>query len=272
MSKTDIYRVKSGDKIKLNEIDPNGKTLYKSYTKEKGREKLLALNEELEYLQELLFAEGKHKVLIVLQATDTGGKDGTIRHVFEGVNPAGVRVAPFKKPTEEELAHDYLWRIHKQTPRSGEIVIFNRSHYESVLVERVKNIAPKAVWSKRYKHIKDFEKLLTDEGTTILKFYLHISKDEQKQRLQERIDRPEKNWKFNPGDLDDRALWDDYRSAFEDMLNKTSTENSPWFVIPANRKWYRNLIISTIIIEKLKSLDMKFPPAAEGIHDLVIED
>lgn len=272
MSKTDIYRVKPGEKVVLADIDPNEKTLYKSYDKPKGYEKLLALNEELEYLQELMFAEGKHKVLIVLQATDTGGKDGTIRHVFEGVNPAGVRVAPFKKPTEEELAHDYLWRIHKQTPRSGEIVIFNRSHYESVLVERVKKIAPREVWSKRYRHIKEFEKILTDEGTTILKFYLHISKEEQKERLQERLDRPEKNWKFNPGDLEDRKLWNQYQTAFQDMVNKTSTEDAPWYVIPADRKWYRNLLISTIIIEKLKSLDMQFPEPFEGIENIVIGD
>ncbi len=271
MSKIDKYRVKQGEKISLKDFDTDDKSLFKNFAKEEGKSKLLELNEELEYLQELMFAEGKQKVLIVLQATDTGGKDGTIRHVFEGVNPAGVRVAPFKKPTEEELAHDYLWRIHKQTPRSGEIVIFNRSHYESVLVERVKNIAPKKVWSKRYKHIKDFEKLLTDEGTTILKFYLHISKDEQKARLQERLDRPEKNWKFNPGDLEDRKLWDEYQAAFEDMLNKTSTNNAPWYIIPANRKWYRNLIISTVIIETLKSLNMQFPPAPEGIKDIVVE-
>ena len=202
---------------------------------------------------------------------DTGGKDGTIRHVFEGVNPQGVKVASFKVPTEKELAHDYLWRIHKHTPGKGEIVIFNRSHYEDVLVVRVHNIVPEGVWSQRYEHIRAFEKTLVDEGTTILKFYLHIDKDEQKKRLQARLDNPDKNWKFSLGDLDERKLWDQYIEAFEDAIEKTSTENAPWYVIPANRKWYRNLVISSIIIEKLKSLNMTYPQAEDNLENINIE-
>jgi PPK2 family polyphosphate:nucleotide phosphotransferase len=225
----------------------------------------------LEHLQELLYAESKHKVLIVLQAMDTGGKDGTIRHVFEGVNPQGVKVAGFKVPTPKELAHDYLWRVHKHTPGSGEIVIFNRSHYEDVLVVRVHDLVPREVWSRRYEHIRAFEKLLADEGTTVLKFYLHIDLAEQKERLQERLDQPDKNWKFSIGDLKERARWDQYLAAYQQALQETSTEYAPWYIVPANRKWYRNLVISTIIINKLKSLDMSYPEAEEGLEDVVIE-
>jgi len=228
------------------------------------------LNDELEVLQELLFAEGKQRVLVVIQATDTGGKDGTIRHVFDGVNPSGVRVAAFKKPTDEELAHDYLWRVHAHTPRSGEITIFNRSHYEDVLVVRVHDLVPAQRWSKRYRHIREFEQLLADEGTTIIKLFLHISKDEQRQRLQDRIDQPHKNWKFSFGDLAERAHWDDYQEAFRVMLQETSTDAAPWYVIPSDRKWYRNLVISEIIVQTLRNLDMAWPPPEEGIAGTVV--
>ena len=264
------YKIKPGAIVDLKKWDPNDKSVF-PISKKEGKQKLLQLNQELEGLQELLFAEGKHKILIVLQAMDTGGKDGTIRHVFEGVNPQGVKVASFKAPTRKELAHDYLWRIHKHTPGKGEIVIFNRSHYEDVLVVRVHNLVPEEIWSRRYEHIKAFEKTLIDEGTTILKFYLHINQEEQKERLQARLDEPHKNWKFSRGDLEERKLWDQYQEAFETALGKTSTETAPWFVIPANRKWYRNLVISTIIIEKLKSLKMSFPPPEEDLNDIVIE-
>jgi PPK2 family polyphosphate:nucleotide phosphotransferase len=266
----DRYRVTPGKKVDLSKWDPNDKIVF-PMGKKVGKEHLRQLNKELETLQELLFAEGKHKILIVLQAMDTGGKDGTIRHVFEGVNPQGVKVASFKAPTREELAHDYLWRIHKHTPGKGEIVIFNRSHYEDVLVVRVHDLVPEAVWSKRYEHIAAFEKTLTDEGTIILKFYLHIDKDEKKERLQARLDKPHKNWKFSLGDLEERKLWDQYSAAFESALEETSTESSPWYVIPANRKWYRNLVISSIIIEKLKSLNMSYPEAADDLSSVVIE-
>jgi PPK2 family polyphosphate:nucleotide phosphotransferase len=225
----------------------------------------------LEALQELLYAEQKHKVLVVLQAMDTGGKDGTIRHVFEGVNPQGVRVASFKVPTQEEMAHDYLWRVHKQTPGRGKIVIFNRSHYEDVLVVRVHELVPKKVWSKRYDQINAFERTLAEEGTTILKFFLHIDLEEQKQRLQARLDEPNKRWKFSKGDLKERKLWPMYMHAYEDVLSKTSTDWAPWYVIPANRKWYRNMVIATTLIETLEGLNMSYPQPEEGLDDVVIE-
>ena len=264
------YLVKPGKPLDLSAWDPDDKSLF-PISKKEGKKALLELNQELETLQELLYAEGKQKILIVLQAMDTGGKDGTIRHVFEGVNPQGVKVASFKVPTPKELAHDYLWRIHKHTPGKGEIVIFNRSHYEDVLVVRVHDLVPEEVWSRRYEHIRAFEKTLAEEGTTILKFYLHINQEEQKERLQARLDEPHKNWKFSKGDLAERALWDQYQAAYEDALAKTSTDYAPWYVVPANRKWYRNLVISTIIINKLKELNMAFPVPEEGLEDIVIE-
>ncbi len=264
------YRVKPGSKIKLNQWDPNDKSAFAG-DKREAREALQALNERLEALQEQLYAEDKHKVLIVLQAMDTGGKDGIIRHVFEGVNPQGVKVASFKKPTPEELARDYLWRVHKHTPGRGEIVIFNRSHYEDVLVVRVHNLVPPEVWGRRYAHINDFERLLADEGTTILKFYLHIDLDEQKERFQSRLDEPHKRWKFNLGDLEERKLWPEYMQAYEDVLSKTSTEWAPWYVVQANRKWYRNLVVATVLVETLEGLDMSYPQPVEGLDDVVIE-
>jgi PPK2 family polyphosphate:nucleotide phosphotransferase len=207
----------------------------------------------------LLYAEQKHKVLIVLQGMDTSGKDGTIRRVFEGVNPQGVRVASFKQPTPEELDRDFLWRVHKQVPGKGEMVIFNRSHYEDVLVVRVHELVPKEVWSKRYEHINSFERMLADEGTTILKFFLHIDQEEQKQRLQARLDDPHKHWKFNPADLEERKLWPKYMKAYEEAISKTSTDGAPWYIVPANRKWYRNIVVGTIIVEALTRLNMRYP-------------
>ena len=266
----DRYRVKPASKVQLSDWDPADKSAFAG-GKKAGEQRIAALNRELEELQELLYAEGKHKVLIVLQAMDTGGKDGTIRHVFDGVNPQGVKVAAFKKPTPTELAHDYLWRVHQQTPGNGEIVIFNRSHYEDVLVVRVHELVPEAVWRRRYDHINAFEKLLADEGTTILKFYLHIDLDEQKERLQARLDDAEKQWKFAGGDLAERKLWPQYMAAYEEMLAQTSTAYAPWSIIPANRKWYRNLVILQIIVDTLKGLKMSYPPAEAGLADLVIE-
>jgi len=264
------YHVEPGSKINLSQWDPNDKSAFGG-SKREAREALRALNERLEALQELLYAEHKHKVLIVLQAMDTGGKDGTIRHVFEGVDPQGVKVASFKVPTPEELDHDYLWRVHKQVPARGEIVIFNRSHYEDVLVVRVHNLAPPAVWGRRYAHINDFERLLVEEGTTILKFFLHIGLDEQKERLQARLDEPHKRWKFNLGDLDERRLWPEYERAYEDVLSKTSTEQAPWYIVPANRKWYRNLVVATVLVETLEGLNMDYPQPEKGLEGVVIE-
>jgi PPK2 family polyphosphate:nucleotide phosphotransferase len=263
------YRVKPGSKIDLSEWDPNDTDGFDG-DKDDGKEALLELNRRLEASQELLYAEGKHKVLVVLQGMDTSGKDGTIRHVFEGVNPQGVRVASFKVPTAEESAHDYLWRVHKQTPGKGEITIFNRSHYEDVLVVRVHNLVPEAVWKKRYEQIRNFEQMLSEEGTLILKFFLHIDLKEQKERLQARLDDPSKHWKFSSADLKERALWNEYTSAYEEMLGKTSTDYAPWYIIPANKKWFRNWLIGSILVEQLDKLDMHYPPA-EDLTGIVIE-
>lgn len=266
----DTYRVKPGQKVKLANWDPKGGEAAE-IGKKAGEKEMHKLNARLEELQELLYAENKQKVLIVLQAMDTGGKDGAIRHVFDGVNPQGVRVASFKVPTPEELAHDYLWRVHKQTPGRGEIVIFNRSHYEDVLVVRVHELVPKEVWQRRFEQINNFERLLAEEGATILKFYLHISPEEQKERLQARLDEPHKNWKFNTGDLDERKRWNEYMQAYEDVLSKTSTEWAPWYVIPADRKWFRNLAMSQIIVKTLEELNMQYPEPEEGLEQVVIE-
>jgi len=264
------YKIKPNQKINLDDWDPNDTSAYNG-NKHDARFRLSELCAQLEQLQELLWAEGKHKLLVMLQAMDTGGKDGTIRHVFEGVNPQGVRVANFKVPTPEELAHDYLWRVHKQTPGNGEIVIFNRSHYEDVLVVRVHNLVPEQTWTKRYNQINAFERMLAEEGTTILKFYLHIDRQEQKERLQARLDEPDKRWKFNRGDLKERALWSEYQKAYETVLNKTSTKYAPWYIVPANKKWYRNLVIATVMVNTLKGLKMNYPLAEEGLDNIVIE-
>jgi PPK2 family polyphosphate:nucleotide phosphotransferase len=265
----DRYRVKPGQEIKLADWGPDDKGDFTD--KSAAKAELDQLNDELEELQELLYAENKHKVLIVLQAMDTGGKDGVIRHVFDGVNPQGVNVASFKAPTPEELSHDYLWRIHKRTPGRGEIIILNRSHYEDVLVVRVHDLAPKEVWSKRHHHINDFERMLADEGTTILKFYLHISKEEQKERLQARLDEPHKRWKFDKRDLVERKLWPEYMKAYEDVLHQTSTDWAPWYIVPANRKWYRDWVVSKVIVETLKGLNMQYPEPEEDLEGVAIE-
>jgi PPK2 family polyphosphate:nucleotide phosphotransferase len=209
-------------------------------------------------------------LLVVLQAMDSGGKDGTIRRVFEGVNPQGVRVANFKAPTSSELAHDYLWRVHQKVPATGEIVIFNRSHYEDVLVVRVMGLVPEDRWQRRYDHINAFEKILADEGTTILKFYLHISKEEQAERFQARLDNPKKRWKFNAADLDHRRRWGDYMAAFEAVLSRTSAAHAPWFVVPANHKWYRDLVIAETLVDTLEGLDLRYPSPEPGIEEIVV--
>ena len=270
MSVDKRYRVVQGDQVDLSQWDPADRSGFDG-DKEAGEDAIEKLNKRLENLQELLYAEGKHKVLIVLQAMDTGGKDGTIRHVFDGVNPLGVKVASFKQPTADEMAHDYLWRIHKQTPGRGEIVIFNRSHYEDVLVVRVHNLVSSEIWGRRYDQINAFERQLAEEGTTILKFYLHIDKDEQKKRLQSRLDEPEKRWKFAKRDLAERALWSDYQKAYEAVLSLTSTPHAPWYIIPANHKWYRNLIISQVLVDTLEGLDMRYPQAEDGLEGIVID-
>ena len=251
--------------FKIDDFDPDDTSGVKA-GKTAGRDKALKLQEKLDALQEVLAAEGKHKVLIVLQGMDTSGKDGTIRHVMGGFDPQGVRVVSFKKPTEEELQHDFLWRIHKHVPARGEVVIFNRSHYEDVLIVRVRELVPKKVWSRRYDQINAFERMLSDSGTVILKFFLHISAGEQKKRLQERIDDPTKNWKFAHGDLEERKLWDQYQEAYEDAIRKTSTDCAPWYIVPANAKWYRNWVVGSIVVDALEKLDMKYPtPDLTGV-------
>jgi len=264
------YKVKPGSKVDLSKWDPGDDSECKD-GKEAGLLRVAKLTARLGELQELLYAEGKHKILVVLQGMDTGGKDGTIRRVFSGVNPSGVHVASFKVPTPEELAHDFLWRVHKVVPGQGEMAIFNRSHYEDVLVVRVHNLVPPEVWGKRYQQINDFEQMLAESGTTILKFYLHIDLDEQKERLQARLDDPTKQWKFRLGDLKERKRWSEYMEAYEDVLSKTSTRYAPWYIIPANRKWYRDLVISSILVETLEGLEMKFPPSEEDLSGVVIE-
>jgi len=264
------YRVKPGAKVDLGQWDPDD-TRVVGGKNGQARERLAEMNERLEALQELLYAEGKHRLLVVLQAMDTAGKDSTIRHVFQGVDPLGVKVASFKAPTPYELARDYLWRVHHHVPGKGEITIFNRSHYEDVLVTRVNGWIDAAECRRRYRQIRDFERMLVETGTTILKFYLHISRDEQKERLEARRDDPTKQWKFHAGDLAVRAQWDAYRSAYEDALAATSTAHAPWYVVPANSKLARNLIVSELLIATLEGLKMRYPQAEPGIADIVVD-
>jgi PPK2 family polyphosphate:nucleotide phosphotransferase len=258
----DELRVTSKTNVDLSRSDPADKPGWQKVAAESETEKQLA---RLSDLQDRFWAEAKRSVLVVLQGIDAAGKDGTIQKVMEAFNPQGCVVAAFKVPTPEEMAHDYLWRIHKKVPGKGEIGIFNRSHYEDVLVVRVHNFVPRAVWSKRYREINEFEKLLSDNGTTIVKFFLYIDRDEQRQRFQERIDDPKKRWKFSLSDLDERKLWDDYIAAFEEALSKTSTDYAPWYVIPANRNWMRNLAVSSILAETIDDLKPAYPPAARDI-------
>ncbi|MDJ0953420.1 MAG: polyphosphate kinase 2 family protein [Acidimicrobiia bacterium] len=265
----DRYRVTPGSTVDLSQRDPADRSAFPE-GKSEGRAHFKFLRSRLAELQRLLWAEDRHKVLVVLQAMDTGGKDGTIRNVFSGVNPQGIDVQNFKAPTPEELSHDYLWRIHEHAPRAGSLTVFNRSHYEDVLIVRVLNLVPEERWSRRYDHINSFEKMLADEGTTILKFYLHISPEEQAERLQARLDDPTRNWKFNTGDLDHRKLWPDYMAAYEAMLSRTSTEYAPWYIVPANSKWYRNIVVAETIVSALAGLDMKYPPGEDGLEGVVI--
>lgn len=264
----ETHRIAPDSALDLGALDPADTG---GIDKDTAKAETKALNRRLEELQELLYAEGKHRVLIVLQAMDAAGKDGTIRHVFDRLNPQGVKVASFKKPTSRELAHDYLWRVHEHTPGTGEITIFNRSHYEDVLIVRVLGLVPEDRWSRRYRHIRDFEQILADEGTTILKFYLHISREEQRERLQARLDDPSKHWKFDVGDLEQRKLWDDYMSAYETAISETSTGQAPWYVIPAEHKWFRNLAISRILVDTLEGLNMAYPEQTDDLTGIVVE-
>jgi len=266
---TSAYRPKPPSYSILSTFDPADTAGYK---KEDALLLERSYEAELADWQERLYAEGQQALLVVFQAMDAGGKDGAIKKVFDSVNPQGVRVTSFKVPTPLELAHDFLWRVHQQVPPQGYIGIFNRSHYEDVLIARVNNLVPESVWRTRYDHINAFEKLLADSGTRILKFYLHISKAEQKERLQARLADPAKHWKFSSGDLPVREQWDDYMAAYADALTHCNTDYAPWYVIPANKKWFRDLLITRIICETLTDMNPQFPSAEAGLEQIVIPD
>jgi len=263
------YIVEPGTKVKLDDWATDDRGPFKD--KEAAKPVIQENLEKLDKLQELLYASGSHALLIVMQAIDAGGKDGAIEHVFSGVNPQGCSVTSFKVPSHEELAHDYLWRYHLATPKRGMIGIFNRSHYESVLVERVRNIVDKDVWKARYQQINEFEAMLHSENTVVVKFFLHISKNEQKRRLEARLEDKSRNWKFDPNDLTERKRWDEYMEAFTDALENCSTKHAPWYIVPSDHKWFRNWVVSDTIVRTLKKLDMKFPPPAPGLDKIRIK-
>lgn len=254
--KSIAVKARPGDKIRLSKIDPDdtgGLSREEAYTR------FVDLREQVSLLQEKLFAEHQRSLLILFQAMDTGGKDGALKALCFGLNPAGLEVAAFKAPTQDELDHDFLWRAHKVTPNKGMIGLWNRSHYEDVLVVRVHNLVPKKAWEARYNQINRFEKILSENGTAMVKFMLHISKDEQKERLQARLDDPKKRWKFSPADLKERALWDDYQEAYEDAINRCTTKYAPWYVVPANHKWARNLAIVEVVLHVLRKMKPRYP-------------
>ncbi len=253
------YWVKPGSKVEFQSFESGEKTLFTGAGKSEFEEQFDELQDQLQELQKMLYAQHRHRVLVVMQAMDTGGKDGCIKHVFSRIDPQGIHVRSFKKPSAEELDHDFLWRVHSKVPSTGQLVIFNRSHYEDIIAVRVKKIYPDEVWKRRQRHVIEFERMLAEEGTTIVKIFLHISKDEQKKRLESRLQNPRKHWKFNPDDLADRARWEEFMTAYEDVISKTSTEFAPWYIVPADRKWYRNLCVARIMLDTLKKLNMSFP-------------
>jgi len=266
MNYREMFRIEHNSSLKLNKIDPNFKNKHED--KDSAEAETAGHVDKMRELQYLLYAEGKHSLLICLQALDAAGKDGTINHVLGAMNPQGCKVYGFKVPSKEELAHDFLWRIHARTPGKGEVVIFNRSHYESVLVERVHKLVPKEIWAERYDLINEFERGLLANGTHIIKLFLHIDADEQLRRFKQRIDDPARHWKISEFDYSERKLWNDYQEAYEDAISKTSTKHAPWYVIPSNHKWFRNLAVSNIIVDTLKSLDMEFPAPTVDIEKI----
>ncbi len=266
------FLISPGSDMHLRNMPTRDETLFPDLNKSEGKALLKDMLDEIHELQTRLYAEEKHRFLVVFQAMDTGGKDGTIRNVFQSMSPQGIRVASYKAPSQRELAHDFLWRIHSQVPENGETVVFNRSHYEDIVAVRVREIYPEERWRNRYRHVMDFERMLSDEGTKIIKIFLNISKEEQKERLQARLDDPAKHWKFNPADLSDRKLWDTYMDVYSDVIAQTSTEQCPWYVVPADRKWYRNLIVAQIVIDALKSLDMQYPKVDFDPSEIVVGD
>ncbi len=266
----DKYKVLPAGEVQLGGEGAADKAIFDG-GKKAGLAEMGVLLEEIKELQKVLYAEHKQRILVVVQAMDTGGKDGCVKDVFASCDPQGIHIEPFKSPTTLELAHDFLWRVHAKVPKNGHIVVFNRSHYEDIIAVRVKKLMEDAVWQRRYQHVIDFEKMLAEEGTTIIKIFLNISKDEQKERLQARLDNPAKHWKFNPDDLADRARWGDFMHAYEDLIEKTSTELAPWYVVPADRKWYRNLVVARIVIERLKQLNMQYPKIDWKVEDVTID-
>ncbi|WP_020181706.1 polyphosphate kinase 2 family protein [Methylotenera sp. 1P/1] len=267
----DQYKVKPNSKFSLSSIQPNDKS-ERSDSKAKDALALEKLAVEINALQDILHAQAKHKVLLILQGMDASGKDGTVKHVFSECDPLGIRLASFKAPSADELAHDYLWRVHSQVPKKGEIVIFNRSHYEDVLIVKVHDWIDEAECKRRFAQINDFERMLTETGTLVIKCFLHISKEEQKVRMQERLDDPTKTWKFNPGDLNERAVWSKYMVAYENALQATSTSYAPWYVVPADSKTNRNLLISRLLLNALKSLKLEYPSVPAEYKKISIED
>ena len=264
---TKRYLVEPGTKVSLDAHEPAD---VANMTKEEGKAALRQKKDELRPLQQLLYASEKHALLVVLQGIDTSGKDGVIKHVMGACNPQGCSVTGFKVPTREELGHDFLWRVHKATPRRGMVGIFNRSHYEDVLVVRVESLVPESVWQKRYQAINQFEETLAESGVIILKFFLHISKEKQRERLQDRLDDPHDHWKFKISDLSARAKWDQYMAAYEAVLSKCSTPHAPWYVIPSDRKWFRNLLVSQIVVDRLETLGLEWPPLDPDARDIEI--
>ncbi|MEO6652951.1 MAG: PPK2 family polyphosphate kinase [Ilumatobacteraceae bacterium] len=262
-----VERCRATDDVDLSDHDP-GETF--GWDKQVAKEHFASEIDELAELQRRFFAADDRALLVVLQAMDAGGKDGTIRSVLSGLNPAGVDVDGFGVPSEEERAHDFLWRIHAHAPARGMIGVFNRSHYEDVLVVRVKQLVPDRVWKRRYDHIRHFEQLLIDEGTDVVKIFLNVSNEEQRERLQDRVDDPDERWKFRMGDLDDRALWDDYQRAFRDAIRATTSPDAPWYIVPADRKWVRNLVVTRILRHHLDAIDPQYPDAEESIEDVVV--
>ncbi len=271
MAKFDKYLVKPGSKFSLDDVKSSDRS-ERGDSKEEDIHELERLSFEINALQDVLYAQKKHKVLLVLQGMDASGKDGTVKHVFSECDPLGIRLASFKGPTDEELAHDYLWRVHAKVPKKGEITIFNRSHYEDVLIVRVHDWIDDKECKRRYEHFNDFERMLTETGTTIIKCYLHLSKEEQKERMYARLNESHKTWKFNPNDLKERELWSKYMEAYEDAMRATSTKEAPWYVIPADSKTNRNLLISRILLETLKDMDLQYPPVPEEYKTIVVED
>lgn len=266
------FLVPEGGKVKLSQRDTDDASIFSGGSKTEGEALFQEISLRIKAQQKVLYAQGKHRVLVIIQAMDTGGKDGCVKAVFSSVDPQGITVKSFKKPTEDELAHDFLWRVHPHVPGNGEITVFNRSHYEDIIAVRVKKLYEDEVWKRRYRHVIEFERMLAEEGTTIIKIFLHISKAEQKRRLEARLNNPSKHWKFHPDDLEDRERWDLFEHAYEDLIARTSTRYAPWYVIPADRKWFRNLAVARLFADTLEDLELRYPSVSWDPEEIRISD